>query len=172
MIYEGGPVPSLVPEPTEDRWLVDEMLGRLARFLRILGYDTEYVRGLSDDAIRARALDERRTLLTRDGALAARTPQAFVILSTDLRKQLRELWGKYPHLLREPRFDRCTKCNGKLAPLDTEQASAAGVPGLVVRTASFGSMYRCTRCGQAYWEGSHTEKIRTFLREASQAETP
>jgi uncharacterized protein with PIN domain len=159
--------PGAVSEATEERWLVDEMLGRFARFLRILGYDTEYVQGLADDAIHERAREEGRTLLTRDGALAARTPHAIVLISTDLRGQLLELWTHRPTLGRTPRFTRCTICNGPLRPLEGDRAKAVGVPEHIRETAAPGSLYRCERCGQPYWEGSHTEKIRAFLQEVA-----
>ncbi len=161
--------PRHVIEPGEERWLADEMLGRLARFLRILGYDTEYARDIADDAIRERARAEGRTLVTRDGALAARTPHAIVLISTDLRGQLWELWAQRPTLGREPRFSRCTRCNGPLLPIEVGEARRFGVPEHIVETARPGSLYRCEGCGQPYWEGSHTEKIRAFLQEAAES---
>jgi len=153
-----------VSDARPPRWLVDEMLGRLARFLRILGYDTVYARGIPDEEIRQRALSEGRTLITRDGPLAARTSGAIVLVSTDLAGQLRELWAIRPELSRVPRFDRCTRCNGSLVPVEQAAARERGVPVHVLETAAPGTVYGCSDCGQMYWEGTHTAKIREFLR--------
>lgn len=162
-----GGSPGSVADQVPERWLADEMLGRLARFLRILGCDTEYARDVTDEEIRQRALSEGRTLLTRDAALARQTPGAILLSSTDLPAQLAQLWRQRPNLSRVPRFDRCTRCNGSLTPIAVLDAPVAGVPPAVVERAPSSPFYQCQRCGQAYWEGSHTEKIRTFLEEAS-----
>ncbi len=132
----------------EERFIADEMLGRLARYLRILGYDTEYARDTDDEAIRARADSERRILLTRDRELARRTPGAILLRSPRLAEQLAEVRRRLPRIGFAPRFDRCTVCNGELAPAEGEER---------------GSIYACRRCGQRYWEGSHTRRIREFL---------
>ena len=140
----------------DERFLADEMLGRLTRYLRILGYDTEYVREGDDDAVRARAQREHRTLLTRDHALARRTSGSVLLRSPHLKEQLAELRTQMPGIVLAPRFDRCTRCNGELAELP---ASAARPPG----AARPGPVYECRRCGHRYWEGSHTRQIREFL---------
>ncbi len=140
----------------EERFLADEMLGRLARYLRFLGYDTEYVREADDDAIRTRAEEEHRILLTRDRALAKRTPNAILLTSPMIREQLIEVREHVPGIVLAPRFDRCTVCNGELA-----QVPAVTAPGPEVRGS--GPVYECRRCGHRYWEGSHTREIRRFL---------
>lgn len=153
--------------PLEERWLVDEMLGRLARFLRILGYDSEYAQGMPDDAIRDRALGEGRTLITRDAELAERTAGAVLLTSTDLKGQLIALRGKYPQLARAPRFIRCTLCNGTLRVFDQGEAGTSEVPSYLLERASKGELYRCERCAHLFWEGSHTGRIREFLKETA-----
>lgn len=140
------------PEP----WLADEMLGRLARYLRFLGYDTEYARGLEDEEIAAWARREGRTVLTRDRALAQRTPGALRIRSPRIAEQLRELAIVEPALRREPRFERCTVCNGPLG-----SANGPPPPGLLNPPDT--PLYRCLRCGHLYWEGSHTRHVRELL---------
>lgn len=139
------------------RWLVDEMLGRLARYLRFLGHDTEYVRGLPDEAIGARALRERRILVTRDRLLSRRTPGAVLVETTDVLEQLRVVLRSYPSASREVRFDRCTLCNGELRPRGPapEGALGSGPPDV--------PRFRCEACGHEYWEGSHTAAIRRRL---------
>lgn len=147
------------------RWLADEMLGRLARYLRFLGHDTLYVRDRTDAEIRDLARAEGRRLLTRDRDLAARTPRAVLLTSPDLDEQLRGLRTEFPHLSYEVRFDRCTACNGRLDPIPPSAGGAAAPP----RPARLGAnlpLYRCAACGHLYWEGSHTARIRERLRSA------
>jgi uncharacterized protein with PIN domain len=148
---------------TGPRWLVDEMLGRLARYLRFLGHDTEWVRGEADDTIRHRALEEGRVLLTRDRQLAARTEGALLIRSPQIREQLREVFLRFPALPSAVTFDRCTLCNGLLepAPLASINSTAIG-PG---RRALSDPLFRCTQCRHEFWEGTHTARIRREVEE-------
>ncbi|MGI0053245.1 MAG: Mut7-C RNAse domain-containing protein [Thermoplasmata archaeon] len=144
----------------EPRFLADAMVGRLARFLRMLGYDTADAGDRPDHEIRARAGAEGRRLLTRDRALARATPGALLLNRIDLAGQLAQCARAFPPFRTEPRFDRCTRCNGALSAepelLDDPGAAAAG-------RAATGPVHRCDRCGQRYWEGSHTARIRADL---------
>lgn len=146
------------------RWLADEMLGRLARYLRFLGHDTEYVRGSTDREIAERATREGRILLTRDRALAAQVPGSVHLESVVLAEQLRGVRTAHPELGYTPRFDRCTRCNGALRPATPEsnEPTPAEVPDHLRGTGK--SLFRCTSCGHWYWEGSHTARVREFLR--------
>ncbi len=103
------------------RWLADEMLGRLARYLRFVGCDTAYVRGLPDDQLLRTAELENRVILTRDRALARRSPRIFRIDSTEISEQFRAVRGRWPEVPVEPRFERCTECNGVLGPYPARQ---------------------------------------------------
>ena len=114
MTAEPGPA-----GPDGPRWLADAMLGRLARYLRFLGHDTAYVRGLDDRRIRVLSVEEHRTLLTRDRILARQATGAFLIRGVEIRGQLRELFGAFPHLPRRVTFDRCPECNQRLRPWTT-----------------------------------------------------
>ncbi|MEM0129012.1 MAG: Mut7-C RNAse domain-containing protein [Thermoplasmata archaeon] len=131
------------------RWAVDEMLGRLARYLRFLGYDAEYLRGRSDAEILVLLRADPRVLLTRDRRLAGQVPGSVLLTRRDLEGQLRELRGFYPSLRTEPRFDRCAVCNIPLAPEPSDPGDGPRPP------------HRwCPTCGRHYWEGSHTARIR------------
>jgi uncharacterized protein len=145
----------------DPRWLVDEMLGRLARYLRFLGYDTAYVRGVDDDAIVQRARAEGRRVITRDRLLSGRMADAVLLSRTDIAGQMRELRASFPELRREVRFDRCSVCNGRL--LAQEELPKRGrdlerLPPGVREGRSV--LYACTECGHLYWEGSHTRSVR------------
>lgn len=141
------------------RWLADAMVGRLARYLRFVGLDTEYARGLSDDEILEQLRTERRVLVTRDRALAQRSPGSVLLSSPRLADQWRELRRARPDLPTEVRFDRCTECNGVLRSVDLARSTwPEQVPR--ERVARGLPVYECATCGHLYWEGSHTARIR------------
>jgi uncharacterized protein len=146
------------------RWLADEMVGRLARYLRFVGCDTLYARGWSDDEIVARARTEDRVVLTRDRALAARAHRALLLSSPHLADQWRAVREAYPDLPSEPRFERCSECNGALAPFrpDPGAPREEGIPWDRVDRGL--ALYRCTDCGHCYWDGSHVASVRERLR--------
>jgi uncharacterized protein len=135
------------------RWLADEMLGRLARYMRFVGLDVVYARGLPDEEVAARARTEDRTLLTRDEALSRATAGSVLIESTDLEGQWRELRHRFPAWPTEVAFTRCTLCNGPLEPEPPAPAGSAGPR----------PSYRCASCGHRYWDGSHTADVRRRL---------
>jgi uncharacterized protein len=134
------------------------MVGRLARYLRFLGYDTAYVRGSDDSAIAERAQREGRILVTRDRALAARVPDAILIASPDLSEQLKTVRRDFPALRTQVRFERCTLCNGQLRPHVPSEVEPAEPPRAIRNSGT--PIYRCEECGHLYWEGSHTAEIR------------
>ncbi len=152
----------LLTAPPEPRWICDEMLGRLARNLRFLGYDVVYARQRTDSSILEQAKAEDRQVLTRDRGMSERSPRVLLIRSLELDEQLREVSRAYPGLRREVRFVRCSLCN---APLREADRSAPVPPkGVPERHWMSGApIYVCTSCGQAYWEGSHTDEIRRTL---------
>lgn len=145
------------------RWLADEMLGRLARYLRFFGHDTEYVRGGGDAAIGDRARAEGRTLLTRDRQLARRVDGAVWIGVTGLDDQLRAVRARFPEYPYTLVFDRCTVCNGRLdrVPGEAVERLRPAVPPSV--RASGGPIFACVACGHPYWEGTHTAHLRAHL---------
>ncbi len=154
------------------RLLADEMLGRLARYLRMMGCDTTYVRGWSDAAIVRTAREEGRTVLTRDRELASRLPGAVRIRSVDLPGQLKEVASAVPGLPRSLAFERCTVCNGTLREAPGAPTGRDAAP----RGPSAGSprsgVFACVDCGHRYWDGSHTAAVRRHLAEWIPVEVP
>lgn len=146
----------------EIRLLADGMLGRLARWLRLLGYDTVYENHADDLELARRARAEGRILLTRDRALAARRGlRALLIESEDVQEQVRqvvETLGPPPN----PALSRCSVCNTPLEPAAPQQV-ADRVPPYVLQTQErFGI---CPECGRVYWAGTHLEHMRRYLGE-------
>lgn len=142
--------------------LADNMLGRLARWLRLLGYDTAYERDADDLRLARRARSERRVLLTRDHALAARPGlHTLLIESEELEEQIeevREALGPPP----KPTLSRCNVCNTPLEPASSEEV-ADRVPPYVLRTHD--EFQVCPGCGRVYWAGTHLEHMRQELED-------
>ncbi len=147
-----------------DGLLADEMLGRLARYLRMLGCDTVYAHGWTDEEIVRRARADSRIVLTRDRALAARADRAVRVLAADLPGQLREVVRAVPGVRPQVAFVRCTLCNG---PLVAEEAgpSELAPPGNGAGPRAGTPVFVCRDCGHRYWEGSHTADVRRHLAE-------
>ncbi len=150
------------PEP---RFVADAMLGRLARWLRVLGYDTAYDAGADDPQVVQRAVREGRVLLTRD----RRLPQewwidAVIVLQANTPlAQLSELGTRLPLDPQRRLFTRCTLCNALLEPA-TLDAVRELLPARVV--AEQQRFARCPDCRRVYWEGSHTQRMRRLLHAA------
>jgi len=138
-------------------FLADSMLGRLARWLRLLGYDTAYENDADDLQLARRARAEGRVLLTRDRALAARRGLRTLLVNSELLEeqiaQIRETFGPPP----EPALSRCSVCNAVLEPI-TPQEAALRVPPYILRTQK--QFRACPDCGRVYWEGTHLEEMR------------
>jgi uncharacterized protein with PIN domain len=136
--------------------LADAMLGRLARWLRLVGYDTTYARDWSDHRIAARARAEGRIVLTRDRELARRRGICCLLIERqDLEGQLEEIWlalGPPPADM-EP---RCPACNAPLRALADNEARRR-VPPYVYRTHE--RFRHCAQCDRVYWRGSHWEDV-------------
>jgi len=141
--------------------LADGMLGRLAKWLRLLGYDTAYDNSATDPELARRARAEGRVLLTRDRGLAARRGlRTLLIHSEILEEQIQEVQdalGPPPH----PYLSRCAVCNAVLEPISPAEV-ADRVPPYVLRTQT--EFRRCPDCGRIYWPGSHFEKMRGLMR--------
>lgn len=137
------------------RFAADSMLGSLARWLRMLGYDTAYGKDLDDDAIMTLATAEKRRILTRDREVA-KTPGAIFVDPDDLDSQLR-LVGEACGLKFDEDSIRCSTCNGDLAEVPKEQVEGEVPEGALAGNDRF---WKCADCGKIYWRGSHWTGIR------------
>lgn len=142
---------------------LDVMLGKLATYLRMCGYDAVYAHeeGLeADDAISDRARETGRTLLTRDEDLAARTGEAVLLESREIESQLRELSaaGFRLELPEEP--TRCSVCNGPLRAADAGTAPEHAPDDVA-------DVWQCEDCEQYFWKGGHWDRVRETLRDAT-----
>lgn len=153
------------------RFLADRMLWRLARWLRVAGEDVlAPARPGSHEPTRDQLLDlartESRVVLTRDRSFPGLRSDRLLIVSTDLDEQLREFYHAFPGDPLARVFTRCTACNGQAAEVERETVLARLPPAV----RAHGRGFRCCRkCGQIYWDGSHSRAIRKRLTEVQQA---
>lgn len=151
------------------RFLLDGMLGSLARWLRIGGYDTEYRRDTPDDDLIEEAAREDRILLTRDEVLSIRAGKRgveAVFLESDAdEKALAQLAAEL-HLTFDPATARCPKCNHTVEKV--EKATVSGkVPEGTYRVVD--DYWLCPGCGGIYWRGSHWPRIVETLSNVNRA---
>ena len=147
---------------SETRFLADSMLGTLAKWLRILGYDTAYDAGLDDNALVRLARAEGRVLLTRDTALAQRKGlQSLLIASEVLPEQLAQVLQAFSLQVANP-FSRCPVCNSPLEEVPKYEAWGQ-VPPFVFQTQERFSL--CPQCNRFYWRGTHWQKMLERVRE-------
>jgi uncharacterized protein with PIN domain len=146
------------------RFVVDTMLGTLAKWLRALGYDAAYLPHAPDGEILALSERESRVVLTRDAELARRAgPMGLLVGRGKLDEQLVSVAGMYPDRDFAP-LTRCMECNGALSAVDKAEALADGSvpPGVAGRVADF---WRCRTCGRIYWKGSHYAAMSKKIQE-------
>lgn len=148
------------------RFVVDTMLGTLAKWLRAAGYDAAYAPHAPDDDLLAMSERESRVVLTRDEELARRAGKmGLLVVSKDLDEQLRQVVDGFPERDSRP-LSRCLECNAMLKVIGKGEAIATGAvpPG----SAAVASIFmRCPECNKIFWNGTHYEamvaKIKTLF---------
>lgn len=142
------------------RFIADAMLGRLARWLRLLGFDTLYEPHISDAMLIKRALAEDRLILTRDTSISKKNIKCLLISSEDVFEQLKEVVLSLG--LKEQDTPRCANCNGLVVGIQRQDAEGL-VPDYVY--LNYNDFMRCVDCGRLYWEGTQYMDVRRRLRE-------
>lgn len=141
-----------------ERFVVDAMLGRLAHWLRAMGYDTLYLGAAPDAELLALAQAEGRVLLTRDAALARAAGAAGRWVRAErLEAQLAEVvqaLGLAP--APDAWLSRCLECNALLEPRTAEAVRHAVPPRVLANAAEF---WGCPGCGRVYWAGTHAAEM-------------
>jgi len=153
------------------RFLADGMLGSLARWLRMLGYDVEYAADMPDDRLLAKAEASNRILLTRDvelyRAASRKLIQAYMVEGRSKAEILAKLSRRFKlNLSLNPDASRCPLCNSPLRPVGRREVEGR-VPGNVLKRKR--KFWVCVNpdCGKVYWRGSHWDKIKETLRKAT-----
>lgn len=160
-----------VARDAERRFAADAMLGRLARWLRLLGFDCVYEAGFSDEAIARLAASDGRTLLTRDRRLPEEwwLPDVHVVSAQDVPQQLAEVIARFGLAPRVRVLTRCSRCNRGLVRVPRGDVAARVPPRALREHEEFSE---CRGCGRVYWEGSHAARIRAFVERLGAGHAP
>ena len=155
-------LPSNTVPLLEYKFIADVHLGRLAKYLRLCGFNTLYGMTLTDREIINLSLQENRIILSRDKELLKNRHviQSYRIMSAEPVEQLKEVFSRYDLINNLHPFTRCMICNGEVVTVRKEEIESTLQP----KTRNYYNDFRkCTSCGKIYWEGSHYEKMKNFL---------
>lgn len=152
------------------KFIVDGMLGKLTRWLRMLGHDVKYSNELDDSQLITIAKKEQRILLTRDLELyqqaTAKGVEAFYLDGQTEEERLAELAKRFDIKLDiDMRTSRCPKCNARVRRITTEKAESRVEKSTFTYYSDF---WECSKCGQIYWRGAHWTRIQKTLEKAKE----
>jgi len=162
-------VTKLRPAPLRTTtFVLDVHLRKLARTLRLFGFDVDYDPHRDDPELAAIAEREKRILLTRDRGLLMRkiVERGLIIRNTDPERQIIEVLDRLDLWDAIHPFSRCIECNGGIASLEPSSPvfnalKDAIPPGVLSWCREF---YRCASCGKIYWKGSHYDRLAALVR--------
>lgn len=157
-----------VLDPAPDKFILDVHLGKLAKALRMLGFDTLYRNDYTDRAIAQVAAEEERVVLTRDvGLLKQKVIRwGYWLRSQHLAEQLTEVIRHFQLKPGMKPFERCLACNGKVVPVSKESV----VDALPPKTKRyFNEFFQCPSCQRVYWKGSHYDRMQAFVKMARES---
>lgn len=158
-----SPLNRLRPEPLrETRFILDAHLGKLARYLRMLGFDATYGNDVRDVVIVQRSRDDGRVILTRDRGIVKHgdVTHGYWLRLTDPVEQLREVVEALDLAGRIRPFTRCMACNAELERALLEEVRGQVPEDVAERCNTF---TRCPRCERVYWKGSHFERMERLI---------
>jgi len=144
------------------RFIADDHAAKLARWLRLLGYDTLHFGAIEDGRLAELARTEGRIVLTRDTTLACRFPaiEVFRLEDEDPFRQLVAVVRRYGLDCESHAFTRCMVCNSPLEPIDKEEWRDSIPPKAFLLCKNFA---RCKGCGKLYWDGTHYLRMKERL---------
>lgn len=148
----------------EPKFVLDVHLGKLAAYLRMLGFDTLYRSCYTDPELVKIASAERRILLTRDRGLLKHgaVTHGYWLRNTDSREQAAEVVRRFDLASKVRPFTRCMACNGTLKTAPKEEILALVPEGVAKQHDEF---RRCSECGRVYWEGSHHQRMLRLIEQ-------
>lgn len=152
---------TLRPKP-EPRFVLDVHLGRLAEYLRLLGFDTLYRNDYDDPTLARISAEDQRILLTRDVGLLKRgiVVHGIYVRHTNPQQQVIEVLTRFDLFDAIAPFRRCSRCNGLVQPV----AKEAILDRLKPATRDLHEIFhQCVSCGQIYWQGSHFGRMQQFI---------
>ena len=155
----------------EPKFALDVHLGRLAAYLRMLGFDSEYRNCAGDAELVRISTEQERILLTRDRGLLKHSAvtRGYWLRQTDSRRQAAEVVRRFD-LARSLRpFTRCMACNAGLRPVSKVEVEKRVPPLIAARHEEF---RECPACRRVYWEGSHYRRMRCWIEELALPPAP
>jgi hypothetical protein len=153
--------------PHPPSFILDNHLGRLAAYLRMLGFDSLYRNDFQDDELAEIASFTNRVLLTRDLRLLMRKSVnlGYWIRSKDPKTQIAEVVRRFEISNMIEPFKRCMRCNALLIPVEKNQVLSQLQP---LTKEYFNEFRKCPDCNQVYWQGSHYDHMTSFIQQISQ----
>jgi uncharacterized protein with PIN domain len=173
-VFEGldiSPVLRLRPHPLrEPKFVLDAHLGKLASYLRLVGFDALYPSECGDAELAQLSVSQKRILLTQDRGLLKRrcVSHGYCVRATRPREQLREVLKRFDLRDLIAPFQRCLRCNGLLERVDKREVAARLPPNT---REFYDEFYRCAGCGQVYWPGSHYQHLRRLVAEVLKSDS-
>ena len=146
----------------ETKFILDVHLGRLAKYLRLCGFDTSFSNLYDDREIIDIAASEKRIILTRDKQLlkGKRVTHGYWIRSQNHNEQLKEIFVRFDLKDRLVLFSRCIRCNTILEEVSQEKIKVR----LQADTSRYFSKFmRCPDCDRIYWQGSHYDNMKVII---------
>jgi uncharacterized protein with PIN domain len=157
-------VQHLRPKPLrEPRFVVDEHLGKLAKYLRMLGFDVYYKNHYNRDELVEVSLKERRTILTKDKGILKRSEvtHGYFVRNVDVVNQTKEIIKRFDLQKAINEFTRCLECNGLLGP-EKKEIIIDQIPPKVAEWQD--TFFKCSTCNKIYWQGTHHQKMNSFIQ--------
>ena len=151
--------------PANPKFILDVHLGKLARRMRLIGFDCLYKNDLEDSEIIQVSCDSGRIILTRDRGILKqkRVAQGYLVRSSRVEYQLKEVLSRYQLIAWVAPLTRCMACNGELRSVD----KALILDRLEERTKRHYDLFHmCPDCERIYWEGSHFKNIHGWINDA------
>jgi hypothetical protein len=162
-----SPVVRLRPKPLRQiRFVLDTHLGKLARLLRMLGFDSLYRQDFEDDEIIQLSVEERRIILTRDTALLKTgvVAHGYWVRSIVPQEQVREVLARFDLYSRVRPFRRCMVCNSPITRIE-KSTVLHEIPRRVRELHD--EYYRCSGCRKVYWKGTHYQDMMEQIQRLS-----
>ena len=144
------------------RFVLDVHLGKLARHLRMLGFDALWEEAYSDEEIARIGKDERRLILTRDRRLLEerKIRRGYLVNAVEPKAQMKEVIRRFKLLKKIKPFTVCLECNGRIAQIAKEKV----LDRLDAETKKYyDEFFTCRKCGKIYWRGSHYNRMEKLI---------
>jgi uncharacterized protein with PIN domain len=157
-------VQHLRPKPLRNpKFVVDVHLGRLTKYLRMIGLDVSYKNNFDDDEIVRVSLKEKRAILTKDRGILKRNEvtHGYWVRSIKVEEQVREILDRFDLKKEIKEFSRCIECNQLLVPIKKEEVIDE-LPPKVAQTQN--EFYQCPSCMKIYWKGTHYRRMFSFIQ--------